>query len=69
MTTAAEKKPLMPRFVGGSEVPHGVVPTCIQCRDPFRFGVNVLTNAGYREVQISGLCEKCFDGLFEGEDD
>lgn len=62
-------QPLMPRFVGREEVPAGTIPTCIQCKEPFRFNVNVFTNDGYREVQISGLCEKCFDDLFEGDDE
>lgn len=42
---------------------------CIHCSEPFAFGVNVFTQAGAREVGISGSCEKCFDAMFEDEED
>lgn len=41
---------------------------CIQCRRPFSIN-NVFTEAGWREVHISGICEKCFDVMFSEEDD
>ena len=37
---------------------------CVSCSKPFTFsgpGQNVFTEAGRREVSISGLCETCFD--------
>jgi hypothetical protein len=42
---------------------------CIQCRQPFKYGVNVFTKEGHAETKISGMCEKCFDKLFKDEDD
>lgn len=39
---------------------------CVQCGEAFS-ALNVFTPAGARETQISGLCERCFDGLFEEE--
>jgi hypothetical protein len=34
---------------------------CICCKEPFT-KANVFTTAGMKEVAISGMCEKCFDG-------
>jgi len=39
---------------------------CIDCKQPFKFGVNIFTKEGHAEVKISGTCEKCFDSYFEG---
>lgn len=41
---------------------------CVSCGQPFT-DKNVFTNAGWRETRISQTCEKCFDELFEDEDD
>lgn len=41
---------------------------CIACGEPFS-DENVFTEAGWRETQISSMCEKCFDGLFEDEEE
>ena len=41
---------------------------CIKCAKPFTDD-NVFTNAGWRETRLSQMCEVCFDGLFEDEDD
>ena len=38
--------------------------TCLCCRKPFS-DANVFSDAGWREVKLSGMCEKCFDKLFE----
>ena len=38
---------------------------CLDCGEPFKFGVNIFTLEGHREVSISGTCEKCFDSYFE----
>lgn len=39
---------------------------CIQCAQPFT-DANVFTKDGWLETQISGMCESCFDGLFDEE--
>lgn len=41
------------------------IPTglCISCGQPAL--ANCYSEAGRKEYYISGLCEKCFDGLFE----
>jgi hypothetical protein len=41
---------------------------CIDCEEPFKFGVNIFTDAGFREIGISGICEKCFDSYFKDEE-
>lgn len=42
---------------------------CLDCKQPFKFGVNIFTIDGHKEVAISGVCEKCFDSYFEDEND
>ena len=44
---------------------------CVDCKETFEFGVNIFTDAGFREIAISGVCEKCFDSYFmyDGDDD
>lgn len=48
---------------------------CLSCNKPFVFGlkkgkdVNIYSLLGAKEVAISGLCEICFDGLFDGEEE
>ena len=39
---------------------------CIQCKEPAL--ANCYSEAGVREVRISGLCEKCFDKICGGEE-
>ena len=41
---------------------------CLECDKPFSLS-NVHTSEGWKETQLSGLCEDCFDGLFEDEGD
>lgn len=41
---------------------------CIDCGQPFKFGINIFTQEGHREVAITGTCEKCFDSYFEDEE-
>jgi len=41
---------------------------CIQCNELFQAEVNVFTEAGVRETQISGMCELCFDAMAEEAD-
>lgn len=36
---------------------------CLDCKQPFS-DKNVFTEGGWKEVRISGLCEKCWDDLF-----
>lgn len=40
---------------------------CVQCRQPAI--PNCYSPAGRREYAISGLCEKCFDSIFEKEEE
>ena len=40
---------------------------CIKYLRPWQIGT--YSPAGVREYQISGLCEECFDSLFEEKDD
>ena len=40
---------------------------CCLCRTHFDEN-NVHSAAGWRETQISGYCEDCFDALFDEED-
>lgn len=42
---------------------------CISCGEPFKQDVNVFTELGWQETDISGLCESCFESMFEGMDD
>lgn len=41
---------------------------CVSCTEPFH-PTNTHTSDGWKETQISGMCENCFDSLFteEGE--
>ena len=39
---------------------------CMSCGESFSED-NVMTSLGWRETQISGFCEVCFDGLFKDE--
>ena len=41
---------------------------CINCKQPFTTA-NVFTSQGAKETQISGMCEKCFDALFQDDCD
>jgi hypothetical protein len=41
---------------------------CISCSAPFS-ETNVRTSAGWRETQISGMCEVCYDELFQDAQD
>lgn len=46
----------------------GAPSICFNCKQPFT-SANVFTNAGLREIAISGMCEKCFDELFAEEEE
>lgn len=41
---------------------------CIQCGEGFS-NKNVFTEAGWCETTISGMCEVCFDELFQDDDE
>jgi len=41
---------------------------CTDCGDGF-CPTNVITSRGWKETQISGMCENCFDLLFNNEED
>lgn len=41
---------------------------CILCDQPFT-AANVFTDAGWREVRLSGMCEECFDREFADEEE
>ena len=40
---------------------------CQACGEPFT-NKNVFTGDGWREVKVSGCCEKCFDEMFTDEE-
>ena len=40
---------------------------CVQCRQPAL--PKCYSDAGRREYNISGMCEQCFDSLFEEKED
>lgn len=42
--------------------------TCIGCRTPFNAD-NTKTAPGWRETQITAMCEACFDQLFAGDEE
>lgn len=42
--------------------------TCIECKGGFSFA-NTHTPAGWRETQITGYCEDCFDALMDELED
>ena len=41
---------------------------CVWCNHPFS-DKNVFSDLGWREVEISQMCEKCFDSIEELQDD
>jgi len=41
----------------------GLRCSCILCHAEFS-KKNVTSEMGWRETQISGICEECFDGMF-----
>lgn len=41
---------------------------CVECGAGFT-GANVVSCGGWRETQISGMCENCFDQMLEEESD
>lgn len=41
---------------------------CIICKQPFS-NLNVFTVEGAKEVNISGMCEICFDALFANDEE
>ena len=57
-----------PRIVGRSDT-GGEPSTCLHCKQPFNYGVNVFTREGMKEISISGMCESCFDGLFDDDEE
>lgn len=42
---------------------------CIDCKKPFVWGVNVHTEEGKRETELSHLCEDCFNDIASAEDE
>lgn len=62
------------RMLVGREVVDRKDAKCISCHQPFKAGekgapgVNLYSKDGLREIGISGMCEACFDGLFEDDD-
>ena len=58
------------RLIVGREVVQRTDARCIECKQPFKFGAggNVFTREGMAEVRISGMCESCFDGLFDDDE-
>lgn len=46
----------------------GLITTCVSCGQPFS-AQNVYSVLGWKETQISGYCECCFDELFDRGDE
>jgi len=46
----------------------GLACSCVTCGEEFS-GKNTKSAAGWRDTQISQMCENCFDGLFADSDD
>lgn len=42
---------------------------CVECGRSLTFADAASSHAGRRETQISGMCEPCFDALFEEDDE
>lgn len=57
---------------GNIRGPSPAFTACVSCKQPFT-NANVRTSAGWKETQISGMCETCWDVTFaepdEDEDD
>jgi hypothetical protein len=51
------------RLIVGREIVDRKDARCVECKEPFKWGVNVFTKDGAKEVAISGLCEACFDTI------
>lgn len=45
----------------------GVYRKCVCCKNEFS-SENTHTELGWKETQISGMCEDCFDNLFIDEE-
>jgi hypothetical protein len=41
---------------------------CVKCKEEFS-AKNVFTPLGWKETQLSGFCEACFDRLFADDDE
>lgn len=41
---------------------------CVCCNEPFS-DKNVFTYLGAKETQIRGMCEACFDAMFDCDDE
>jgi len=41
--------------------------SCVVCKQPFT-QENVFTEAGWKEVKISQMCEKCWDETFKEQE-
>ena len=39
---------------------------CVSCKEPAL--PKCYSKAGFKEFSISGLCEECFDKIFEGDE-
>jgi hypothetical protein len=64
---ASGKGVVLASEITGIQIPEDVkqggrFKCCIFCKEPFS-DKNVFTQLGWRETQISGMCEKCFDNM------
>ena len=56
------------QFDHAIEVGHHMLTHCMDCGQAFS-SENTHSEAGWKETQISGICEDCFDTLFADPDD
>lgn len=65
MTVAGLKGNLLPESLEDFNKDFSVMKFkgCVSCKETFS-AANTSSPLGWKETQISGFCEKCFDNLF-----
>lgn len=60
MSITAYRPKSFEEFKGILDTGNFILSYCMSCHQEFS-SLNVFSPTGWRETQISGLCEKCFD--------